>query len=112
MRYAHIYRALWREAIDVMDKVGDWCVNNCHNGVTGPALNVIYRLFPKHLKLMPTRRASLLVNLNRRDSNNLAQPSDDGGKRPLRLNILAPTLRTLHFSRHVSNNHGSTSLAG
>ena len=39
MRYDYIYRTLWHEAIDVMDKVGYGCVNNCHNGATGPALD-------------------------------------------------------------------------
>ena len=82
-----------------MDKVGDGCANNYHNGVTGPALNGIYRLFPKYLKLLAALDTLLLINLNRRDSKNPAQPIDDVGERPLRLYIEAPAFGTIHFSR-------------
>ncbi|MGA2227774.1 MAG: hypothetical protein ABSH41_25335 [Syntrophobacteraceae bacterium] len=67
MRYAHIYGALWREAIDVMDKVGYGCVNNCHNGVTGPASNGIYRLFPKNLEPITALHTFLLKDFHRWD---------------------------------------------
>jgi len=69
-------------------------------------------LFLKHLKLLTTLRTPLLVNSDRRDSQNPAQPNDDGGKRPLGFHILTPTLRTLGFYSLILNNHRSASLDG
>ena len=73
-------------------------------------LNQVCELLPKNLKLMPTLRASLLKNLNRRDSQNPSHPCDDGGERQLGLHILASTSRTLRFYSWILNNHGSASL--
>jgi|GEM_PF-1071765 hypothetical protein len=43
-------------------------------------LSAICELFPKYLKLMPTLRTPLLINLNRRDSEQFPCPCDDGGR--------------------------------
>ncbi len=40
MRYAHINRAVLREAIDVLDKANAGFRNSCHNSVTNPAFAV------------------------------------------------------------------------
>ena len=72
-------------------------------------LSGICKLLPKHLKLITTPHTPLLPDLNRRDSQNPAQPSDDGGKRPLGFHILASTLRTLRFYSWILNNHNSAS---
>ena len=67
-------------------------------------------LLPKYLEFPTALRTFLFPNLHCVDSQNPPQPSDDGGKGPLVFHVLTPTLRTLHFSRWISNNHGSTLL--